>query len=195
MSDTPRSKLCQACGREFFKGRNDSGKKWANRIVCSRGCRNTLYPGTKPVEERFWNKVDRSGGSDACWPWLASCDSFGYGRFYDGKRVDGSNRVAWVLANGSLPDGDGHHGSCILHRCDNPKCCNPAHLFVGSIKDNNSDTAQKLRHGRAKLSVEQVLEIRALSDQGVIQRVLAERFQVAPALIHFIVTRKIWKHI
>lgn len=88
--------------------------------------------------ERFWAKVDKRG-PDACWPWLASrCDS-GYGKFRVGKMTR-SHRVAFELGGGEIPD-----GQCVLHRCDNPACCNPAHLFVGTFNDNVQDMVRKGR--------------------------------------------------
>jgi hypothetical protein len=89
---------------------------------------------------RFSAKVDRSGGPDACWPWRGFRDPKDYGHFFfDGAYVY-AHREAWAQANGLIPE-----GLCILHRCDNPPCCNPAHLWPGTKAENNADKAAKGR--------------------------------------------------
>lgn len=98
---------------------------------------------TPTVAERFWKKVDRSGGDLACWPWIGSRQPNGYGKV----RVQAirtaplqAHRVAWELSHGEIP-----HGLWVLHRCDNPPCCNPSHLFLGTPKDNTTDMVGKGR--------------------------------------------------
>lgn len=93
--------------------------------------------------QRFWSKVDKSGGADACWLWTASRVTSGYGCFGIKRRLHGAHRIAWVLANVAIP-GALH----VCHRCDNPACCNPAHLFLGTREDNMRD---KVAKGRCNL--------------------------------------------
>jgi hypothetical protein len=94
----------------------------------------------QPVAERFWSKVDRRGAED-CWPWTARRDGCGYGTFkVDGKTVRAS-RQAWALTHGDLGA-----GQRVCHSCDNPPCCNPAHLWAGTQKDNVLDMVAKGRH-------------------------------------------------
>jgi hypothetical protein len=99
------------------------------------------------VAERFWPKVDRSGGPDACWPWTATVRSDGYGMIDVGGKMVGAHRVSWEIANGPIPVGGDYHGTCVLHRCDNPLCVNPSHLFLGTNDDNTKDRDAK---GRAR---------------------------------------------
>lgn len=94
------------------------------------------------LAERFWLKVDRSAGNDACWPWLAYRSPKGYGRFFANAKMWLAHAVAWRIENGDPPT-----GLFVLHRCDNPSCCNPGHLFLGTIADNNHDMVAKGRHG------------------------------------------------
>jgi hypothetical protein len=122
-----------------------------------------------PLADRFWSKVDKSGGPDACWIWTAAKDPLGYGRIGMGRTADGvslTHRVAWELTFGPIPD-----GLCACHHCDRPSCVNPSHLFIGTKADNNHDMDMKGRrvtrpcrgedHGCAKLTAEQVATIRA----------------------------------
>lgn len=97
------------------------------------------------IAERFWAKVDRSGGPDACWPWRGAKNSrgrWGYGVFYVGqKRLVVAHRVALEWSSGPPPSAE--HDAC--HHCDNPPCCNPEHLFWGTPKDNTEDARSKGR--------------------------------------------------
>jgi hypothetical protein len=115
----------------------------------------------KTVAERFWERVDRRSPSE-CWNWLSSTNQDGYGGIRDDNGGwEKAHRIAWAMTNGPVPD-----GSCVLHRCDNPRCCNPAHLWLGTRADNNADKVAKGRQprgsatGRAKLTEEDALSIR-----------------------------------
>lgn len=114
------------------------------------------------AEERFWPKVDKTC---SCWEWTASKDSFGYGTFGVTRRdIQRAHRVSWVFAHGEIPD-----GLCVLHKCDNPKCVRPDHLFLGTKLDNAIDRMEKGRNrdqsgdksSAAKLDWEKVELIRA----------------------------------
>lgn len=89
---------------------------------------------------RFWAKVDKRGAND-CWPWLAGTDNHGYGKFWDGEHMGRAHRFSYRLANGPFPN----DLDC-LHKCDNPRCVNPAHLFLGTAKDNHDDMVAKGRN-------------------------------------------------
>jgi hypothetical protein len=179
----------------------------------------------QPIEDRFWEKVDQSAGPDACWPWIGAlfrstkAREFWYGQF----QLDGSprlaHRVAWLLVNGEIPD-----GIKVLHTCDNPPCCNPTHLFLGTTLDNNRDMMAKGRgrfpgprvpaagnkngsrtkpesrprgesHPKTNLTNDQVVEMRRLHHEGVKQVRLAERYGIDKTVVSKIITRRTWTHL
>jgi hypothetical protein len=86
----------------------------------------------------FWSYVDKTGD---CWLWTKSCTSKGYGQFKFKEQKDTTHRIAWKLTHGPIPD-----GLLVLHRCDVRNCVNPAHLFLGTPKDNTQDMMSKGRH-------------------------------------------------
>lgn len=87
-----------------------------------------------------------------CWEWQGGKRGRGYGSFkFNGKDMIAS-RVAWLIFRGEIPPGNGHHGTCVLHKCDNPPCVNPDHLFLGSNRDNAIDAAKK---GRKRMDLAQ----------------------------------------
>lgn len=119
---------------------------------------------TPRATRRFWAHVDTSGGLLACWPWTGNVNDSGYGRIsLGGGRILYTHRAALELHLGR-PIGP---GLLACHACDNPSCCNPAHLFEGSVLDNNRDAVAKGRkpmgssHVQAKLTSAQVARIRA----------------------------------
>jgi hypothetical protein len=93
------------------------------------------------LRARFWSWVDSSGGPDACWPWTGYRKPGGYGQFRLGDRnYVTSSRVACALTNGPIPD---RYWAC--HTCDNPPCCNPSHIFIGTGSENAMDMVAKGR--------------------------------------------------
>jgi hypothetical protein len=144
----------------------------------------------------FWSKVDKDC-ENGCWEWTAARNWFGYGVWGTNKGGNSlSHRTAWSLKNGPIPK-----GIKICHRCDNPPCCNPDHLFSGTQKQNLQDCASKGRTSRgvnrkhAKLNEEKVREIITLNKSGLSQNKLAIRFMVTRSVIGDVVHRRGWAHV
>ena len=104
------------------------------------------------LQERFFSKVDVSGGPDACHEWRAAKNPKGYGRFAFGGRNALAHRVAWILARGPILAQSRDEQSLVLHKCDNPGCVNVNHLFLGSNQDNLDDMRGKGRYVNSKWS-------------------------------------------
>jgi hypothetical protein len=144
------------------------------------------------VVERFWSKVDKSG---ECWTWTGA-KLGAYGGFHMNGKVIGSHRVAYTLAHGEIPDG--YH---VLHRCDNPVCVNPDHLFTGTPKVNMADKVQKNRQRKGervpghRLTEHDVAEIRDRFAKGESKASLARRYEVGWSTIRDVVCGVTWRTI
>lgn len=152
-----------------------------------------------PVEVRFWRYVSPEPNT-GCWLWTGSSTSAGYGNINlryignDRASVGYAHRLSWSMVNGPIPE-----GMYICHRCDNPACVNPDHLFLGTPEDNALDCSAKGRGnfntnppriGNPKLSPEQVIEIRRTVGRHVD---LARRFGVLPVTIRKIRSGETWR--
>lgn len=145
--------------------------------------------------DRFVAKINFGEEGD-CWEWNAGIQSKGYGSF--GMRPSKTalaHRVAYVHFVGEIPD-----GMIVMHKCDNPLCCNPNHLRVGTIAENNLDSMQKgraakgERNGQSKLTELEVIEIRELSDsEEMTIRELARQYRMSYTGIRNIVKGKYWE--
>lgn len=100
---------------------------------------------SKYDEYRLWQKIDRSGGKDACWPFTGALSNSGYGRFKIGGKLVSPHRLVCAIVNDGIPASDAYHGYVVMHSCDNPRCCNPAHLTLGVQSENVRDMDGKGR--------------------------------------------------
>ncbi len=173
-----------------------------------------LKPLRKPLvgtpKERFWYKVDKNGPfaerlGSRCWVWTGptttganSCSGYGV-LAYGGSpsRQEVTHRFSWRLHNGPIPE-----GLLVLHKCDNPPCCNPDHLYKGTYQDNADDRVRRGRqpqgeaHSSSKLTETQVRAIRQDYTQGLhTYPTLALVYGVSASAIRSIINRRTWKHL
>lgn len=140
----------------------------------------------------------KCGSSDECWPWMMYTNRGGYGVVMFRGSPTMAHRVIFEAANGPIPK-----GLYILHKCDNRICCNPNHLFMGTIADNNADKMAKGRHRGprgtghplSKITEADVISIREKYKNGHTQVMLAREFGVHQTKISEIVRGLAWKHV
>lgn len=184
------TKICPTCGIEFTRSHDRS-------IRCSYKCSASFR--FQKTAERFWKLVDKA---DCCWKWKSSLNNKGYGQFgcvYRGKwRTVLAHRYSWELNRGPISK-----GGLILHRCDNPSCVNPAHLFIGTQAENLADMVQKGRaykggatrgeqNGNHKIRACDAIQIR--DAPGTLHEV-ALQFGISPSQILRIRQLKSWAHV
>jgi hypothetical protein len=137
-------------------------------------------------KRRFWNKVDIKETND-CWNWKASFrNKEKYGSFSIDKTNYQAHRISWIISFGDIPD-----GLIVCHKCDNKSCCNPNHLFIGTVSDNNCDKFNKCReyvrrgtdHTNSKISEDSLKAIRLMLSNKISQRKIAKLFKVSQGCI------------
>lgn len=149
--------------------------------------------------ERFWCKVAIADDAE-CWNWQAYINKQGYGEFHFRRRAPVASRVAWILTYGEISD-----GLHVLHHCDNRRCVNPKHLYLGTNKDNVDDRERRGRrrtgwvpgeaNGSHVLTNNDVREIRELHANGWTLVRLHERFGVSCTRLSLIVRGLAWTHL
>jgi len=159
------------------------------------------------ISQKFWANVEIKGQAD-CWEWKLSKTRKGYGQYRFNGVMMQTHRIAWALTNGDIPQ-----GKLVCHKCDNPGCVNPLHLFLGTHFDNMADMVSKGRqikgdihparmfkgkvvgskNGRSKITEDDADQIRQLYSMGGIkQKELGEKFGINQRTVSTIVTGKNW---
>lgn len=155
------------------------------------------YASRRPVSDRFWEKVEKSR-PDACWRWTANTDGrYGTLTVERGKSPVKAHRLSWQLVNGPIPK-----GLAVLHKCDNPSCVNPQHLFLGTQTDNMRDASRKGRirtpglrgaaHPNSKLTRDQAREIFLRARAGEVHGRIAADYGISRDNVCVIAKRRSW---
>ena len=160
----------------------------------------------RPLEDRFWEKVDKSEGlgpDGTCWEWRAYVHPSGYGQLGLGRAVDGvmhTHRISYLLEHGEIPK-----GMLVLHKCDNRLCVNPDHLWLGTHKDNTQDMIAKGRRRKSsqvvrgegvsnsKLTEDLVRKMRA--EPPMTFKKLGEKYGVTAGTACKVILRQTWGHV
>jgi len=167
--------------------------KFCNKKLCIAKNHMGVNTNINDLERAFWSKV-KKGSNDDCWEWIGNGDINKYGTFYCFGANTQAHRFSYRITNGNFLK-----ELCVLHKCDNPSCVNPNHLFLGSHNDNVQDKVEKNRqakgskNGRSKLNENKVKQILETSDSS--NKLLAKKFNVSSDTIRLIKKRKIWKHV
>lgn len=196
---------------------DNQGARWVCRCMCGvtklvravylRNGRSTNCGclGKLDIEKnkvRFYSKIGTHDADTGCWPWIGPVTRGGYGNFFFMGKQSRASRVSYKIHKGEIPS-----GMVVCHKCDNPKCVNPDHLFLGSHKDNIADMLLKGRGKKgnpniagennktAKLSVSEIIEIRRLSNEGVSKAEIGRMFGIRDSHVCKIVQRKSWAHV
>lgn len=150
--------------------------------------------GTKPLLERFWEKVEIRSDKE-CWEWKACINKRGYGFFMLGRTSVVAYKCAWYFVKGDVPE-----GLLLRHTCDNTKCCNPYHLIPGTVQDNSDDMVSRgrsmkgVKNPLAKLDDQKVREIR-LKGLYKKQTELSQEYGVTRRVIRMVLNRETWSHV
>ena len=141
--------------------------------------------------DRFWRKVQKTRDASACWPWLNGRTGSGYGAIRWHGRVMYAHVLAWQFFHGcEVPP-----GKVVRHHCDNPICCRPSHLILGTHDDNMADMVQRGRSRKGVLEPADVLEVRRLHAQRTPTREICGRFGITQKAVWFVVRRISYRHL
>jgi len=183
MASNNHTKICKKCNQPVPTISGSHGK------YCSLIC-------------RLWAKIE-IGQQKECWEWKGAKDRLDYGRFSINRKMYGAHRTIYGICYGEIP-----YNLEVCHKCDNPSCCNPSHLFLATHADNMKDMVKKNRqahnnpcfqegekHPRSSLTNTDVEIIKLKLKQGFSQTMLSQIFNVGIHTIHYIKTGRTWKHI
>lgn len=194
-------KVCVVCGKKFSTFVAWDKKVRGGKRCCSRECSSIEARIDYNDWEKFWAKLEIK--DNGCWEWPGPYQTrhpdYPYGKVHLSWRTQESvaaHRLAWEIVHGPIPD-----GLIVRHSCDNPKCCNPQHLLIGTCKDNSQDMVTRNRqmkgnrHFRAKLREEYIADIRERLLAGESQQSIADDYGVCQVTISSVSLGETWRHV
>lgn len=139
--------------------------------------------------ERFLDNINKGSHADSCWEWIASKNK-GYGQFFaNGKNIS-AHRFSYEYFNGPITN-----GLHVCHKCDNPGCVNPEHLFIGTPVDNANDKAKKHRASKKLTKRDVVSILDCYRNKGMGQREISRKFCIDQNLVYLIISGEVWRHV
>ncbi len=187
---------CLECRKKYLKV-----KRHEKNIKTCPICKNEHNKNTLECSDKC-KILNRHKKINGCWEWQGKLNIDGYGSFVEsknGKKTEiRSHRKSYEIFIGEIPE-----GMQVCHKCNNPCCCNPEHLWIGTPKENTQDCIKKRRffNGKerakasGKLTETQVIEMRNLYKKGVSQKEIQKQFGISQPQVSGILTYKFWKHI
>jgi hypothetical protein len=195
------TRTCEVCGQEFQTWAAWDRKRPGGARYCCKEHKDIAARLDFNNWEKFWAKLEVNEAG--CWEWPGPYQThdpaFPYGKVHVAWReaeMVMAHRLAWELINGPIPD-----GLIVRHTCDNPKCCNPYHLLLGTHQDNSDDMVMRgrqangERHALAKLREEDIPVIRGRLGRGETQQAVADDYQVRQSTISLIASGATWGYI
>lgn len=169
---------CGGCGKSFEKSMVNMRR--TKRHFCSKPC---MGKGNENSQDDFWSHVKKIYGG--CWEWTGLLTTSGYGSWMMKRRQAMTHRISYEMEFGAIPE-----GMCVCHRCDNPKCVNPEHLFLGTNADNMRDKSLK---GRSlfKLTMDDIRNILKECESGRRQYEIAREYGISPSHVSCIYRGKL----
>jgi predicted XRE-type DNA-binding protein len=197
-------KICLNCKTVFGRDSNKSIGDFRKRKFCSHKCSTDYYSGEKHVRYKSIKEKIETGikiSDSGCWEWVGTRRGTSAGVYYGGTNIGRksvlAHRASYELYKGKIPD-----GLLVCHKCDNPRCVNPDHLFLGTHADNSKDMSEKHRgvNGEksinAKLTSNKVMEIRFAAKRGnMMIKEIAYVFGVSYKTVSKIANNKSWRHL
>ncbi len=186
---------CEKCGKVFKWKRP---KHQGPAKLCSNKCKPKYYSEKESLDHQIKMYNERVvKNTEGCWGWTGTTDSTqGYSRIRNKRKNISAHRISWIIHRGEIPE-----GKQINHHCDNRRCTNPYHLYLGTQQENDADRMKRNRQAKgsrnaaAKLNEQQVLEIKKNLKQGFSYKEIQEIYHISNATVSNISTEKNWKHV
>lgn len=185
-------RACEGCGIVFRRNPHHSWDIFAKKRFCSISCSHRLRLRPTPAEQ--YEKFCGKRNADQCWEWTGTVGQrYGYGQIRIGNVLWAAHRLSYTVHFGEVPE-----GLFVLHRCDNRKCTNPSHLFLGTLQDNVADMVAKGRNCRGERSAQAVLtedEARQIMAASGTYTEIGRDFGVSRVTVSKIKHGRAWKHV